>query len=156
MVRAVGDVDATHAVLCAAGPDALEPVTAVWVARTASYLACKHPAWCAPGTWVETHRQPAEEGGVEVLLEEAQTQRVVQGNGTLSRRLAASLAERGVEIRLGAEVVECSHSAKDGATVATRDGARFRARQVVLARFPARGSDVVTAECKKMLVARCC
>jgi len=75
----------------------------------------------------------AEEGGVEVLLEEAQTQRVVQGNGTLSRRLAASLAERGVEIRLGAEVVECSHSAKDGATVATRDGARFRARRVVLA-----------------------
>ena len=58
--------DATHAVLCAAEPDALEPVTAVWVARTASYLACKHPAWCAPGTWAETHRQPAEEGGVEV------------------------------------------------------------------------------------------
>ena len=75
----------------------------------------------------------AEEGGVEVLLEEAQTQRVVQGNGTLSRRLAASLAERGVEIRLGAEVVECSHSATDGATVATRDGARFRAQRVVLA-----------------------
>lgn len=75
----------------------------------------------------------AEEGGVEVLLEEAQTQRVAQGNGTLSRRLAASLVERGVEIRLGAEVVECSHSATDGATVATRDGARFRARRVVLA-----------------------
>ena len=77
-----------------------------------------------------------EEGGVEVLLEEAQSQRVVQGNGTLSARLAASLQERGVEIRLGVQVVGCAHSAEGGAVLTTRDGAKVSARRVVLAMPP--------------------
>ena len=77
-----------------------------------------------------------EEGGVEVLLEEAQSQRVVQGNGTLSARLAASLQERGVEIRLGVQVVGCAHSAEGGGVLTTRDGAKVSARRVVLAMPP--------------------
>ncbi len=77
-----------------------------------------------------------EEGGVEVLLEEAQSQRIVQGNGTLSARLAASLQERGVEIRLGVQVVGCVHSAEGGAVLTTREGAKVSARRVVLAMPP--------------------
>ena len=77
-----------------------------------------------------------EEGGVEVLLEEAQSQRVVKGNGTLSARLAASLQERGVEIRLGVQVVGCAHSAEGGAVLTTRGGAKVSARRVVLAMPP--------------------
>ena len=77
-----------------------------------------------------------EEGGVEVLLEEAQSQRVVQGNGTLSARMAASLQERGVKIRLGVHVVGCVHSAQGGAVLQTREGAKVSARRVVLALPP--------------------
>jgi len=80
-----------------------------------------------------------EEGGVQVLLEEAQTQRVVQGNGTLSQRLASSLTKRGVEIRLGVEVVGLTHSAEEGAMLTTREGAnisKVSARRVVLAMPP--------------------